>query len=162
MQQNRQFGLQNMAAGQGFRAQDDAFNLQRAGLFGNQAQNFMNFGQQAGGQGFGAAVTGSQLANTRGQQRLANAGQLFGFGQQAGQQQFGQMLGAFGANTQQNADLRNLIALGGNLGSAGASAGANQGGFTSQTGGSAAGTFLSGLGKEDLTGIGTSIKGFFG
>ena len=146
-QQNRQFGLQNLAQGQSFRGQDDAFNASRAQLFGNQAQNFMNFGQNAGQQGMGAIFAGNELNNTRGQQRLANAGQIFGFGQQADQANFQRQLGAFQANSQGNTDLRNLIAMGGNLGAAQARAGANQGIFTARTGGSAAGSFLSGLGE---------------
>jgi len=148
-QQNRQFGLQNMMQGQGFRNQDDQFNAQRAGLFGQMGQNLMNFGQQSGQQGMNAMFAGNQLTNSRGQQRLQNAGQMFGFGQQANMQNMQQMLQAFGANSQGNADLRNLIALGGNLGAAGAQAGANQARYTSQTGGSPFGSFLTGFGASD-------------
>ena len=151
-QQNRQFGLAAFGQGQGFRAQDDQFNLSRAGLFGNVGQGLLNFGQQAGQQGLQAQFGASNLVNTRGQQRLSNASSLFGFGQQANQQNFQQQLGLFGANRGINQDLRQLIALGGNLGSSQATAGAAAGQFTTQGGISPFGSFLGGAG-ETIAGI---------
>lgn len=151
-QQNRQFGLG--AIGQGFqgRQQDTAGNLGRGNLFAGLGQNLLGFGQDAAGQQLGSQFNLSNLINSRGQERLANAGNIFGFGQQAQGQNFGQALSGFGVNTQINADLRNLIALGGNLGQSGAEAGAEQGRFTSQTGGSPLGSFLSGLGGNEAFG----------
>lgn len=155
--QNQQFGMGMgmMGQGQSFRGQDDQFNAQRAQMFGNMGQNMMGFGQGAGQQGMNAAFMGNELMNNRGQQRMANAGQMFGFGQGAQQQNFNQMVGSMGANSQMNADMRNLIALGGNLGSAGASAGANQAQYTAATGGSPMGGMLSTLGSTP--GIGSAV-----
>jgi len=151
-QQNRMFGMQNLQQGQGFRAQDDAFNAQRAQMFGGFGQNLLGFGQNAGQQGMGAMFAGNNLVNSRGQQRLQNAQGIFGFGQQAQNQNFQQQLGMFGANSQINSDMRNLIALGGNLGQMQASAGANAGNFLMDGAGSPFGSFMSGAGEGLLGG----------
>jgi len=146
-QQNRSFGLNAIGGGLQARSQDQQGNIARAGLFGSFGQGLLNFGQGAAQSGLNSAFGLSNLMNTRGQERLQNAMGLFGIGQGAQAQNFNQALGGFGVNTQINADMRNLIALGGNLGSAGAAAGANQGQFLLEGAGSPLGSFFSGVGS---------------
>lgn len=145
-QQNRQFGLGAVNQGLGARSQDQSFNLGAGNLFGNQALNLLNFGQGSAQAGAGAQLDLSNLTNSRGQQRLANATSLLGFGSDLDNQQFQRALGGFSANSQGNADLRNLIALAGNISGQASGAGANQAQFLAQNGGSPLGSFLSGLG----------------
>ena len=159
MAQNQQFGLSSIGAGLGARAQDQQFNLGAANLFGGIGQNMMNFGQQSAGQGFNTQLGLNELTNTRGQQRLANVQSLLGFGSTLGTSNLNQALAMFGGSQSINADLRQLAALGGNLGTAQANAGANAGQFIMQGASSPFGGFLGGLGGGLMSG---ATNGIFG
>lgn len=147
-QQNRQFGMGLFGQGFGARAQDQAFNLGAGQLFSQQGQGLLGFGAGQAQAGLGAAVGESNLVNQRAQQRLSNATSLFGFGNELQQQQFQQGIQGAGASSQINQDLRNLLALSGNLSSAQAGAGANAGRFTAETGFSPFGEVLQGVGEN--------------
>ncbi len=153
-QQNRQFGLSAMGAGFGAREQDRLSNLQRANLFAGVGQNLLGFGQGAAQQGLASQVQFSDMINSRGQQRLANISQLLGFGQGMQQQNINAALGLFGGIRGMNADLRNLIALGGNLGGQQSAAGAQAGQFLMQGANSTGGAFLSGVGSGLMGALG--------
>lgn len=153
-QQNRQFGLNAFGQGAQFRGMDQSFNLGAANLFANAGQNLLNFGQGAGQTALNAQIGFNELMNTRGQQRLANISQLLGFGQQMQTGNINAALGLFGANRAVNADLRQLIALGGNLGGQKSAAGAAAGNLYMQgAGNSIGGSFLSGLGSGLMSGL---------
>ncbi|MDJ0764855.1 MAG: hypothetical protein QNJ97_17875 [Myxococcota bacterium] len=87
-----------------------------ANLFGNLG--LQSLGQQRGlfGDQFAASTGLADFTASRGQQRLANLQNLFNFGQQAEGAQLQQGLAGISGQLQLNQDLRNLIALGGNLG----------------------------------------------
>lgn len=146
LQQNRQFGLNAIGQGLQGRSLDQNFNLGAGQLFAGMGQNALNFGQNAGLQGLNAQFGLSDMINSRGQQRLANVQNLLGFGNQLTQSNLNQMLGIQGGMSMQNADLRNLIALGINAGGQGAAAGANAGNLMMQGAGSPFGSFLEGIG----------------
>lgn len=126
-------GRQMAAQDLGVQAQGVGGNL--IGLQGNLAQGM-----------FGNAITMSNLANTRAQQRLQNATGLFGFGQELSQQDYNQGQGYFGNMQGMDEQMRQWIALGGNIGGQQSQAGANQGQFMMQNSGSPGGAFLSTLG----------------
>lgn len=163
----RQFGADQFAAnrldadrnaamglfGQGFqgRGLDQQFNLGAANTFANMGQGMMNFGAGQANQALGAQVQMSDMINSRGQQRLKNTTDLLGFGQGMNTANINQMLSMFGANSQNNADLRQLIQLSMSGGANAAAAGANQGNFMMQGAGSPFGSFLEGLGSGYLT-----------
>lgn len=153
-QQNINFGQGQQLFGQALGAQQQ--DIGRALGFGGLGLQQLGGAQAGLGGMFGGALDFSNLGASRGQQRLGQAQNIFGFGQQLGQQQFGQGLQGLGGLLGINADMRQLAALGGNLGSAGAQAGAAAGGFLSQQT-DPLGTFLGSLGG----GIGSS-PGFFG
>lgn len=161
-QQNRQFGLGSIGAGLGARGQDQNFNLGAAGLFSGLGQNLLNFGSRSAESGLGAQLGLSGLVNDRAQQRLSNATSLFGFGNNLQNQNFTQALGGISANSQINSDLRNLIALSGNLSGAASNAGANQAQFLSQQGGSPLGSFLQGFGGSNFFGAGGPLSNLIG
>lgn len=148
LQQNRQFGQGLLGSGLQARGLDQSFNLGAGGLMGNLGANLLNFGGQQAGAGLNALTNLSNLQNSRGQQRLQNATSLLGFGGNLNQSNLNQSLGLLSGYRGLNADLRQLGALGGNLGQAGSNAGANAGQLLANgTGGSPVGSALSGLGS---------------
>lgn len=151
-QQNRQFAGNLLGQGLQGRQMDQSFNLGAGGLFANMGQGMMQFGAGQAGAGLGAQMSLSDMINTRGQQRLANTQNLLGFGQNINQSNINQMLSMFGAQSQQNADLRNLMALGINAGGQQAAGGAAAGNLMMQGAGSPMGSFLGGLGAGLMPG----------
>jgi hypothetical protein len=124
-----------------------------AGLFGNLGSQIGQSGMSnLGFQGdlsqgmFGNSLNMSNLNNSRAQQRLQNATGLFGFGNELAQQDYNMGQGFFGNMTGMDEQMRQWIALGGNIGGTQAQAGANQGQFMMQNSGSPGGSFLSSLG----------------
>ena len=146
---DRGFGLSAVSQGYGGRGMDMANNAQMANLFGNTGLGLMQFGQGASQSGFNTMLGLNELVNTRGQQRLLNTQNLLGFGAGLQNQNMNQAMGFFGGYQNVNDALRNLIALGGNLGSEQALAGARAGSFAAQRGFSPFGTFLEGFGSSD-------------
>lgn len=146
-QQNQAFGLS--AIGQGFNARqmDQTFNQNAANLFGGLGMNMLNYGAGQAQAGLNAQFGLSDMLNTRGQQRLANVQQVLGLGAGLQQGNINSALGLFGGNLAINDQLRQLMALGGNIGGQQAAAGAQQAQYLSQTGGSPFGSFLGGLGS---------------
>lgn len=120
-------------------------NERTMGLLG-QAPNLLALQGNLSNQGYAGAVNYSDLGNTRAQQRLQNATGLFGFGNELGAQDFNQGLSALQGQQSIDTQLRNLIALGGNIGGQQAQAGANQAQALLQQGGSPGGAFLGSLG----------------
>jgi hypothetical protein len=145
-QQNRMFAGNLLGQGMQGRQMDQNFNLGAGGLFANMGNQMMNFGAGQAGAGLNAQMGLSDMINSRGQQRLANTQNMLGFGANQNQMNINQMLSMFGAGSQQNADMRNLIALGINAGGQGAAAGANTGQFMMDGAGSPFGSFLGGVG----------------
>lgn len=149
---NRQFATNLLSQGLQGRSMDQSFNLGAGNLFANMGNQMLGYGAGQAQSALGAQVQMSDMFNTRGQQRLANVQQLLGFGSGLQQNNLNQMLSMFGASSQQNADLRNLIALGINAGGQQASAGAAAGNLYMQgAGNSPFGSFLSGLGGGFMT-----------
>lgn len=167
-EQNRAFGLNAINQGFGARQMDQSFNLGAGQLFGQMGQGMLNYGAGQAQSGLNAQFGLSDLINSRGQQRLANATSLLGLGSDLQNTNMNQAMGFFGGNLAMNDQLRQLMALGVNTGSAGAAAGAQQAQYLSQTGGSPMGSFLSGMGGGLMGGIadggisgGKSIFSFF-
>jgi hypothetical protein len=161
-QQNRQFGLSSIGQGLGARAQDQQFNLGAANLFGGMGQNLLNFGAGQARQGLDAQLGFNQIGNQRAQQRLANAQNMLGFGSQMQSNNIRDALGLQGGSSQMAGDLRNLIALGGNLGGQQSQAGAQAGNFLMQGAGSPLGEFLQGFGGSGLFSEGGKLDNFLG
>lgn len=153
-QQNRSFGLNAFGAGLGARAQDQSFNLNAANTFGGLGLNALSFGQNAGQAGLNTQLGFSELINSRGQQRLANAQGLLGFGQQLNMGNFGQLMQLFGGIGAMNTQMQNLMALSGNLSAQRSAANAGASGFAVGSAGSPFGSFLQGIGQGMLTGGG--------
>ncbi len=145
--QNRAFGGQMIGQGLQGRGMDQQFNLGAGNMFAGMGQNAMNFGAQQAAAGLGAQTQLSDMRNTRGQQRLSNVQQMLGFGGGLQENNFNQMLASFGAQNQIDSNMRNLIALSLSGGQAASQAGANQGNFLMQQGGSPVGSFLGGVGS---------------
>lgn len=121
-------------------------NIARAGTLGGLG---LQGAGQAGNLYGGLFNAGGNLysnLDSRAQQRIAGAQNLFGFGNQITQQGFNQSTNSLQNIGALDAQLRALGGLGGNLGSAAASAGANQANYLSQTGTSPFGAGLMGLG----------------
>jgi hypothetical protein len=158
--QSQQFaqGLQNQQFGQSF-----AQNQLGAGLLGQAMQGIGQDQLQAralGGLGqgflgqlpgmqqgvFGSGLQAQQAIGQQGLNRMQAAQGMFGFGQDIGLQQFQQGLQALQASQGIEGMLQNQIALGANMGSAQAHAGAQAGNLRMQGAGSPFGGFLTGLG----------------
>lgn len=141
-QQDRQAGLNLQQQALGFQGQSAA----ERGMFGNLMTNQQRLGGDLASQGFAQNLAGNQFDLSRGAQRMAGLQGLFSFGQDVPTQQLNQSLGALGGSQAIDTGMRNLIALGGNIGGQQASAGAQAGNFM-QAIPSTAGGFLSGLGS---------------
>jgi hypothetical protein len=151
-----QFGLQQQA-GQGL------LGLGQQGLLAGQAQNqtaasilgnlgFQNIGNQGqlNTQGFNAQQQQAGLVGQQGLDRLLNAQQSLGFGQDFGQAQQQQGLQALQGGLGINQDLRNLLALSGNISSGATAAGGNVANALLSGGGSPLGAFATGVGTGVL------------
>jgi hypothetical protein len=133
------------------------------GLAGLQGQTGLSaLGTQSGLLGQQAGLSGSLfdatgvLANqqiNRGQQRLANLQNLFGFGQQAEGNALQQGLAGLTGQLQINQDLRNAIALGGNIGGQQQVASGQIANAILSNAGSPLGSFLGEAGIGGLTGL---------
>ena len=110
-------------------------------------QNLLNMSGQFGNQQYSNALGMNDLSNTRAQQRMSSAQNLFGFGNQLGQQDFTNGITGLGATQNMDQSLQQLLALAGNLTSQQSQAGFNQGQFLMQSGKSASGAMLSGIGN---------------
>jgi hypothetical protein len=133
--QNLNLGQGLLSQAAGLRGQDLSAGQGLLGLSGTLAQN-----------GYTGAVNFSDIVNSRAQQRLANAQSLFGFGNELGTQDYNQAISALGGQQSIDTALRNLIALGGNIGGQQAAAGANAAQAILSNSGSPTGAFLSSLG----------------
>lgn len=118
-----------------------------------QQQN-RSFGLNAMGQGLNAGQLGlqsqiglSDMVNSRAQQRMQNAFQMFGFGQDATNNSINQAMMANQGIQGINDNNRANASMGGNFGAAGAAAGANAGKLAMQGAGSPMGSFLGSFGQ---------------
>jgi hypothetical protein len=154
-----QFGLQQQA-GQGllFGGQNALFagaqnNQNIAGMNTQLGLSGLNQQTQANQGLFGATTQFGQTQSQFGADRLGAVQGLFGFGSDIDTAGLNRALAGNQGVLSQNADLRNLVALSGNLGSAQATAGAAQGNIAMQGAGSPIGAGLMGFGSGLTSGI---------
>jgi hypothetical protein len=142
--QNAGQGLLGLGANQLLAGSQNQQNL--AQLLGAQGLSNINSQRDFLGTQFNAQQGVSSLMSQRPLERLQAAQGLFGFGQQAAGTDLQQAISGINARLAMNADLRNLVALGGNIGGQQASAGAQAAQYINQTGTSPLGAGLSGIG----------------
>lgn len=144
-------GQQGLLSGQ-------ANNAGFASALGGLGQAGMGMASNAYGNLFNAGTGLQDALASRAMQRVGAAQNLFGFGQNVTNNTFNQAQQGLNATLAQDQAARQMAALGGNLGSSAASAGANQANYINQTGTSPLGAGLMGLGGGMLN---AGVKNLF-
>lgn len=145
--QNANIGMGLLGQAQGLQSLD----LNRAQNMQALAPQLLGLQSQILGNQYQSALGINELGNSRAQQNMQNAMSLFGFGNSINTQNFNQALSSLQGQESIDTGLRNLIALGGNLGNASGSQQAVQAQALLTNNSSPLGAFLSGIGNGALS-----------